>query len=143
MNYVQQVYYLLNIINMKTIYKYYYLFSITFILYLITLLKYEINCMEEIQDGKGHFLVWIVRGYTSLSYQVDIIKLIIDFLLSFLIILLFERFIRFKMHRYIKIIINISAFLIILTVLSFLFIGEVYFEKINCEVIYSSLSIDW
>lgn len=128
---------------MKIIYKYYYLFSITLLLYLLTILKYEINCMEEMQEGKGHFFVWIIRGYTSLSYQVDALKLFFDFSISFAIVFFISFFIKFQIHQYIKAVISIISFFVILGLISFLFISEVYIEKINCHTIYSSFSIGW
>lgn len=62
--------------------------------------------MEEMQEGKGHFFVWIIRGYTSLSYQVDALKLFFDFSILFAIAF----FIKFQVHQYIKAAISIISF---------------------------------
>lgn len=141
MNYAQQEYCLLNIIRMKAIYRYYYLFSITLLIFMITIFKYETNCMEEIQEGKGHFFVWLVRGYSSLSYQIDITKLISDFLIFFFIILIFSKIFKFKIHQYIKLTVGFFAFLLIVAIIIYAFTFDVYFEKIKCDVIFSSISI--
>lgn len=97
--------------------------------------------MEEIQEGKGHFFVWLVRGYSSLSYQIDITKLISDFLIFFFIILIFSKIFKFKIYQYIKLTVGFFAFLLIVAIIIYAFTFDVYFEKIKCDVIFSSISI--
>ncbi|MCQ9637661.1 MULTISPECIES: hypothetical protein [unclassified Chryseobacterium] len=99
--------------------------------------------MEETQQGIGHFLVWSVRGFTSLSYKVDLLRLICDFLLFFIIIFCAIFFIKKAVNKWFKIIIYVISFIIILLLVPYFLITEIYFEKIACQVIYSSFSLGW
>lgn len=97
--------------------------------------------MEETQDGKGHFFVWLINGYSSLSYQVDIKKLIFDFLIYLLVVSSFSKIIKFSLHKYIKISITILSSLILVSIVIFALIFEVYYEEIVCDIIISSISV--
>lgn len=120
--------------------KNYYIFSSSLLLFFVTLLKYNLNCLGETEEGTGHFFVWLTHGYTSLSYQIDVIKLLADFVLIFFIVFIIIKFIKSKIHKYLKFTLNLISFLIILGIISMFFINEIYFEKIDCEVVYSSMS---
>ncbi len=127
---------------MKIVNKLLYLLSISVILFSLTTFVYDINCMGENQKGYGHFFVWIIKGYSSLSYQIDVFKLIFDFFIFSIIIFLLMYYIK-NTSRWLSIILYCISSLIILIITFCFFILELYFEKINCETIFSSISFVW
>lgn len=68
---------------MRTLSKLFISLPLTLIIFIITILKYDLNCMQENAEGYGHFLVWAMRGPSSLSYFIDPSALIFDFLIIF------------------------------------------------------------
>ena len=114
--------------------------SITIILFTITVCKYNIECIGEIQEGRGHFFVWLIKGFSSLSYRVDLIKLILDFSIFFIIIFFLMYFVKKSFNRWLSIVLYSISILIFLILIPSIWIGEIYFEEINCKSIFSSIS---
>jgi len=128
---------------MKTKNKIFISLSTTVIIFTITIVKYTINCMNENMQGYGHFFVWLKRGFSSLSFQVDFLGLILDFFIFFFIILILLQVIKKDISKRITILLYSMSLIIILMIIPFFIISEIYFEKIDCDVIYSSISYGW
>lgn len=128
---------------MKTIKNLFLSLSITIILFTLTMFRYDIICMEENQQGYGHFLVWLKRGFTSLSYQIDLFKLIFDFSAFFIIIFFIIHFYKKKFSKWFNVIIYCISLIILLMMLPYFLVTEIYFDKIDCSTIYSSICLGW
>lgn len=129
---------------MKLLEKLFFSFSMAIILFAISIIQYETQCLGEIKKGYGHYFVWLERGYTSLSYQIDSVKFILDFLLFFIMVFCFTYFVKKQVYvKWFKILIYALTLIIILLIIPYLSIAEVYFEKNDCEVIYSSFDFYW
>ncbi|WP_343558732.1 hypothetical protein [Sphingobacterium sp.] len=96
--------------------------------------------MGEIQQGYGHFFVWSVRGATSLSYEVDLLRLVFDFLLFFILVLGAVSFIGMDVSKRFKTIIYVVSFVTVLLLIPYFLIMQPYLGKVDCQVIYSSFS---
>ncbi len=125
---------------MKLLNRLFLSFCITIILFSFTVLRYNINCMGEIQQGYGHFFVWSVRGATSLSYEVDLLRLVFDFLLFFILVLGAVSFIGMDVSKRFKTIIYVVSFVTVLLLIPYFLIMQPYLGKVDCQVIYSSFS---
>lgn len=128
---------------MKILNKIIFSLAISIIIFVMTIIKYEMICMGEVQYGYGHFLPWLNKGYSSLSYQIDALKLLLDFLIFFIGIFLWQRFIQFSISKMFKIILYVISIFTILIFISFFYLFEIYFDSIDCKIIYSSFSLAW
>jgi hypothetical protein len=99
--------------------------------------------MGDTHSGYGHFFVWLTRGYTSLSYQVDLIKLTFDFTIFFSTIFLVIEFLNYKLSKLLTIITYLVAVFIFLALASVPILFEIYFAEINCEIIFRDISFGW
>ena len=128
---------------MRLINKIFISFSITILLFILTICEYNIECMGEIEEGRGHFFVWLIKGFSSLSYQIDLIKFIFDFSMFFTIIFLLVYFIKESFSRWLSILLYSISILLFLMLIPSILIGEIYFDKIDCKTIFSSISFGW
>lgn len=117
--------------------------SFTIIIFTTIIFKYNINCMGDTQSGYGHFFVWLTRGYTSLSYQVDLIKLIFDFIIFFSTIFSVIEFLNYNLNKLLTTITYLVAVFIFLALASVTILFEIYFAEINCEIIFRNISFGW
>lgn len=117
--------------------------SIVIVIFTLTILRYEINCSEESQYGYGHAFVWLQKGYTSLSYQIDLIKLISDFAFTSIIVFIVSSLIKYSINKFLRIIVYIVSLIILILIIFIYSFMEIYFNKIDCDIIYQSIKLGW
>lgn len=129
---------------MKLIEKIFFPLSLSVIFFTITIFKFETICMEESQKGYGHFLVWLIKGYSSLSYQIDLVNFSFDFAIIFIIAFFCCFYYRkYTINNFFKILLYFCSSLILLVVIFSFFIFEIYFREIECKIIFNSISFGW
>ena len=83
-------------------------------------------------NGLGIFSKWLIRGYSSLSFEISVINLFIDFVPFYIFSLLLLLIIKYQPNKYIKIVLLLMTVFLLLLIMVNLIITEIYICE-NCD----------